>query len=153
MNHQVIVTPMNGKPFLKAFLLNTLWVNVSGLPRYFLLIKPMLHDALPNDPKIAPVSLAILASWGLWTLVFMLVTTGFYWMYFDRNGTSTRSVIVSAIWVTLATIGLTWLGIVNMGLLPVVFLGAAMAWATIEQLVSAFIVSSTMKRELRGRGD
>lgn len=146
MIHQAIVTPMSGKPFLKALLLNSLWVNISGLPRYFLLIKPMLHETLPNDPTIAPVSLAILASWGLWTVVFMLVTTGFYWMYFDRNGNTTRNVIVSAIWVTLATIGLTWLGIVNMGLLPITFLVAAMAWATIEQLVSAFIVSSTMKR-------
>lgn len=107
----------------------------------------MLHEQFPNDPNIAPVSVAILASWGLWTVFFMLVTTGFYWMYFDRTGTTTRNVFVAGFWATIATIFLTWLGIVNMGLLPISFLLAVTAWALIEQIISAVIVSRVLKSQ------
>lgn len=145
MTSQAALTPMNSGLFLKAFLINTLWVNISGLPRYFLLVKPMLHAASPENPDLAPVSIPVLLSWGLWTVGFMLVTTGFYWMYFDRNGKTGRHVVVAAIWVTTATIGLTWLGIVNMGMVPVSIMAAAVGWATLEQIVSAFIVRRIMK--------
>ena len=131
--------------FSKAFLWNALWVNVSGLPRYFLVVKPMLHAAFPDNPDLAPVSLAILASWGVWTVAFVLVSTGFYWMYFDRYGNTSRNIIIAALWLTLATIGLTWLGIVNMGMVPISILVAAVVWATAEQIVSAFIVNWAKK--------
>jgi len=145
MSSQAVITPMDSGRFRKAFLLNLLWVNVSGLPRYFLLVKPMLHAAAPDNPDIAPVSIAILLSWAVWTLGFVLVTSGFYWMYFDRLGNTTRNIVVAAIWATIATIGLTWLGIVNMGMVPVAILLAAVSWAGIEQIVSAAIVSRVMK--------
>lgn len=141
MNTTVNATPFQNTKFLRALLWNTLWVNISGLPRYFLLIAPMLHAAFPNNPEIAPVSLPIMASWGLWTIVFLLASTGFYWMYLELRGNTKANVVTGALWLTSATIGLTWLGIVNMGMVSVKFLYVAMAWATVEQLVSAFIVS------------
>lgn len=141
MFNQMTITPMSGSQFQKAFWANMLWVNISGLPRYFLVIKPMLHSALPTLAGVAPVSLPILASWGVWTLGFVLATTGFYWMYFERNGRGISQVVRAGLWATVATIGLTWLGISNMGLLPLTFFFVAMAWATIEQIVSASIVA------------
>jgi hypothetical protein len=47
----------------------------------------------------------------------------------------------------IGIIFLTWLGIVNKGLLPISFLLAATAWALVEQIISGFIVSRTMKTQ------
>lgn len=137
-------TPMGGPQFRKALIANTVWVNLSGLPRYFLVVAPMLETAFPDDPDVAPITLPIFALWGLWTVVFMLATTGFFWMYFDREGISSRTIASSAVWVTMATIALTWFGIANMGLAPYKLLYVATAWALVEQIVSAKIVSKLM---------
>ena len=147
MNVQASLTPMSGGLFWKAFWLNMLWVNISGLPRYFLLIKPMLHEAYPNNAEIAPVSLNILLSWGVWTFLFVLASTCFFWMYFDRSQFTQRNAFIAALWFTTGTIGLTWLGTVNMGMVPVAILVVAMLWASIEQFVSAQIVGRLIHRD------
>ena len=107
MSIQAVVTPMQGALFWKAFWLNMLWVNISGLPRYFLLIKPMLHNAYPDDADIAPVSVGILFSWGVWTFLFVLASTCFFWVCFDRSRFTQRNAFIAALGFTTATIGLT----------------------------------------------
>lgn len=146
MTDQQTITPMKGKPFWSAFAANTIWVNISGLPRYFLVVAPMLYAAFPDKPEVAPVSVPIMALWGIWTVLFMLVTTGFYWMYFDRNGITGRNIFVSAFWVTITTIVLTWFALGNMGLAPYSLLFAATPLAFAEQVISAYIVSRFMKK-------
>ncbi len=147
MVHEATVTPVKSNPFLRAFFANAIWVNVSGLPRYFFVVKPMLHGAYPDNPDLAPVSFPILASWGIWTIGFVIASTGFYWMYYDRYGNTSRTVLLAALWFTLGTLGLTWLGIVNMGMVPISILFAALSWAFVEQIVSAYIVSWVMKKD------
>jgi len=150
---ETTVAPTDRAAFVKALIANGIWVNVSGLPRYFLLVMPMLQAAYPGNPDVAPVTLPIFASWGLWTVLFVLISTGFYWMYFERSGASSKDALAGAAWFTVATIGLTWLGIVNMGLAPVSLLVAATAWATVEQIISAFIVRRFASHARSGVGE
>lgn len=140
------LTPMRGRAFWLAFGLNAIWINVSGLPRYFLVVKPMLHEAFPDVANIAPVSIPVLLIWGAWTVVFVFASTCFYWICFDRYGASVRTVSIAAVSFTLATIGLTWIGIANMGLAPMILAYAAIPLALAEQLVSAWIVKRSMRK-------
>lgn len=144
MNTQAVVTPMNGRPFVNALIQNTIWVQIAGLPRYFLVVIPMLRAAYPGNPDVAPVTIPIFASWGLWTVAFMLISTGFHWMYLDRNGISVRTMITAGTWFSIGTVGLTWLGITNMGLAPISLFLVATPIAIVEQSVSAYIVSRAM---------
>ena len=144
MNSQAGVTPMNGRPFVNALIWNTIWVQLAGLPRYFFVVIPMLRAAYPGNPDVAPVTVPIFASWGLWTIAFMLISTGFHWMYLDRNGITVRNMITAGVWFSIGTVGLTWLGITNMGLAPISLLLVATPIAIVEQIVSAYIVSRAM---------
>ena len=124
MNTQAVVTPMNTSAFVKALLASSVWFNLAGLPRYFLVVIPMMQAVYPGDSDVVPVTLPVFALWGVYTVAYMLASTGFYWMYFDRNGVSTRNIIVAGFWVALVTVAMTWLGIGNMGLAPYTLLFA-----------------------------
>lgn len=139
------ITPMQGQAFWLALGFNAIWVNLSGLPRYFFVVKPLLHDAFPNVTGIAPVSIPVLLIWTAWTVVFLLALTCFYWMCFDRFGSSLRTIVIAGVSFTAATIGLIWVGIANMGLAPMTLLYAAFPLALAEQLVAAWLVRKAMR--------
>lgn len=137
---------LNSRKFWTSFLYNMIWVNISGLPRYFLVVTPLLLAAFPDTDGIAPVSLSILASWGIWTFIFVYASTATYWMYFDRNGASIQNLLVISFMFTLVTIGLVWLAIANMGLAPLHLLFYAFPLGLVEQIISAWLVRKVYTR-------
>ena len=135
--------------FRLAVIANLVWINASEVWRYFAVVKPLLHETVPGRPGIAAVTPGIFASWMLWDTILVLAATGFYWLYLERFGRTWRHGLAAALWFTAAVFGLLWLGTVNMGLVPVVFLWTALPLAWAEQAVAALIVLWTMR--LRGR--
>jgi hypothetical protein len=144
MHTQAVVIPMNGRPFVNALIWNTIWVQIAGLPRYFFVVIPLLRAAYPDNPDVAPVTVPIFASWALWTIPFMLISTGFHWMYLDRNGITVRNMITAGTWFSICTVGLTWWAITNMGLASISLFLVATPIAIVEQIISAYIVSRAM---------
>ena len=126
--------------------LNMIWVNLSEVWRYFAIIKPMLHDTFPGDVSIAAVTPGIFASWMLWDTVLIVAATGFYWLYLTQMGQTLKQVLLAATYFTLTIFGLIWLGVVNMGLVPLRFLFAALPLAWVEQVVAAWLVYWVMGR-------
>ncbi|MEM7665685.1 MAG: hypothetical protein AAF250_07480 [Pseudomonadota bacterium] len=126
--------------FKTALLVNFVWINLSEIARYFLVVRPMLHEAWAGQAGVAPMSLGIFALWGIWDLVLIAAATGFYWMWCERFGDSARQIILASIAFTVTIFGLIWFGIANMGLAPYTMIAAALPLAWIEQAVACKIL-------------
>ncbi len=137
--------------FQHALVANFVWINLSETVRYFLMVKPMLHAAFPGQDHIAAVTPMIFASWMVWDTILILAATGFYWMFLRQFGVALERAVLGATCFTLAVFGLIWLGVVNMGLAPAVFIWAALPLAWLEQIVAALLVLWTMRRAGIGR--
>lgn len=145
-SHQAPSTRPAISAFWTAVLANAVWINLSEVWRYFYIVKPMLHEMLPGDDSIAPVTPLIFASWMVWDTILLFAATGFYWLYLNYSGHNFRNALLAATVFTVPIFGLIWLGIANMGLLPIDFLWAALPLAWIEQAVAALIVLWAIKR-------
>ncbi len=126
--------------FWIAFGLNFVWINVSEIARYFLVVRPMLHKAFPGESQVAPMDWGIFVIWGVWDLVLIAAATGFYWMWLERFGDSVRQVLLASTAFTLTVFGLLWLGVANMGLAPYTMIAVALPLAWIEQAIACLIV-------------
>jgi hypothetical protein len=129
-----------------AFLINFVWINLSEVARYFLVVRPMLHTAFPGDAEVAPMSLGIFAVWGLWDLVLIAAATGFYWLWLERFGDGLRQILYASAAFSLTVFGLLWLGVANMGLAPYTIIVAALPLAWAEQGIACWIVARARKR-------
>jgi hypothetical protein len=132
---------------MPALLGNMLWINASETARYFVIVRPILHDAFPSAPHVAAVTPGIFAIWVVWDSMLILAATGFYWLYLTHFGTAIRNVIIAATCLTITLFGLLWLGVANMGLAPLSLLWAALPLALLEQVISALIVRWAMQRK------
>ena len=139
-NAQVLSGSRIPKAFLIALGFNFLWINASEIWRYLFVIKPLLVEAFPDDPSIAPFDLATFAIWSLWDLILVTGATGFYWIYLAFTGPNIRQAILAASCFTVTIFGLIWIGIYNMGFAPAHFIWVALPLAWIEQVVAALIV-------------
>lgn len=129
-----------------AFLINFLWINLSEVARYFLVVRPMLHAAFPGDSGVAPMSFVIFAAWGLWDLVLVASATGFFWLWLERFGGGLRQVLIASMAFTLTVFGLLWFAVANMGLAPYAMIFAALPLAWAEQAVACWIVARARSR-------
>lgn len=132
------------RAFLNAVLLNTIWINLSEVFRYFVFLKGMIRNALPMVPDVAPMNIPVFLIWGFWDTLLVLAATGFAWLVLERFGPTIRVAILagSAIWATVFV--LIWVGIWNMNLATPAILAVALPLAWIEMVVAALIVRRAM---------
>jgi hypothetical protein len=50
-------------PLSLALLINFLWINTSEVFRYFAFVMPMMRDAFPNVPDVAPMNVPVFLIW------------------------------------------------------------------------------------------
>ena len=129
-----------------AFLINFVWINLSEVVRYFLVVRPMLHAAFPGDAEVAPMSLGIFVVWGLWDLVLIAAATGFFWLWLERFGDGLRQIVYASAAFSLTVFGLLWLGVANMGLAPYTMIVVALPLAWAEQGIACWIVARARSR-------
>jgi hypothetical protein len=130
-----------------AFLANLVWVNLSEVARYFLLVMPMMRDAFGMVPDIAPMNLAVFMIWGVWDLIVIMAITGFSWLMLDRMGRSIGVAILAGTLVWLAIFVVLWLGLYNMNLATPWIVIAALPLAWVEMVVAALIVRYFIAQE------
>ena len=93
-----------------ALLLNLIWINASEVFRYFAFVMPMMRDALPMVPEVAPMNFAVFAIWGLWDTILLFVVTGFSALYLIKVDSSLRGALAAgtALWVAIFCICLLY---------------------------------------------
>ena len=125
--------------FLWTAALVALWVNLSEVARYFLVVRPMLKDAFPELPGIAPITVPIFLSWMLWDAVLIAALITITWLYLERFGPTLRNALVAGALTWLFVFGVLWLGLYNLALATPALLAAALPLALLELLIGAAI--------------
>ena len=137
--------PFPTKTFVKAIVVNTIWINVSEVFRYFAFVMPMMRAALPNVPNVAPMDTAVFAIWGIWDTILVVAATGFVWLFLERFGYGKRNAILAGGLFWMAVFVILWLGMFNMNLATPKILAYALPLAFAEIAVAAIIVDWIMK--------
>ncbi len=134
------------KPLLVATGLNMIWINLSEVFRYFAFVMPMMRDAFPVLPEVAPMNIPVFLVWGIWDTILVLSVCMIAWLSLDKFGTSIKSTVLigTGIWASIFVI--LWLGLFNMNLATPQILLTALPLAWIELVVAVFIVRWSMLR-------
>ena len=142
----MLIEKAERRALVMAVMVNFVWINISEVARYFLLVRPMLQAAFPDRAEVAPMNWGIFALWGVWDVILIIAATGFYYLWLAKFGSTWRQVFIASGSFTFTIFGLIWLGVANMGLAPYSLLFAALPPAWIEQAIAALIVVFVMKR-------
>lgn len=127
-------------PFVTALLANFLWINASEVFRYFVFVMPMMRDAFPTLPDVAPMNLPVFLIWGAWDAILVATATLVPWMAMRVFGASIPRAVVYGTGVWMAVFVILWLGLYNMNLATPDVLAVALPLAWVEMVVAALIV-------------
>ncbi len=127
-------------PFAVAIAINFLWINVSEVLRYFAFVMPMMRNAFPSLPEIAPMNLTVFMIWGVWDTILVLSATLIPWMAMKIFGASALRAVLYGTGVWMAVFVILWLALYNMNLATPAVLAVALPLAWLEVAVAALIV-------------
>ncbi|MEL7313156.1 MAG: hypothetical protein AAFN07_16685 [Pseudomonadota bacterium] len=127
-------------PFVLALIANVVWINASEVFRYFALVMPMMREAFPTVPDVAPMSVPVFLVWGLWDTIVVLAATLVPWIASRAFGSSILHFVGYGTGVWLGVFVVLWLGLLNMNLATANVLFVALPLAWIEMIVAALIV-------------
>lgn len=132
--------------FLEALGLNLVWMNVSEVFRYFVVVKPLVRSDFAFVPGITPDTPLIAMLWAVWDAVLILVTTTICWTALCQWKDGWRSAVAAGTLVWASVFVLLWLGLHNMGLARPHTIAAALPLAWIELVVAALLVDWRWRR-------
>jgi hypothetical protein len=151
MKHDTTVKPETTTDFnIKHFVLTTLivsiWVNISEVFRYFVIVKPMMQEYLAMLPGAIPMNWTVFAIWGIWDTILTSLVVFIYWLVAQRFGNNLMSTIISATTSWALFFLLFWLGMVNMGLSPISVALIALPLSLLEMIMASWILSKLYAR-------
>lgn len=126
--------------------LNFIWINLSEVFRYFLFVRPMMQEALPALPDVAPMSVPIFLVWGVWDSILVVCVTLVSVLALERLGGTLKSIVTIATGIWAGVFVILWLGLYNMNLAtaPVLLVALPLAW--LEMFVAVHLVAYAMRR-------
>lgn len=129
------------KDFIIITLITSLWVNTSEVFRYFVFVRPEMHNYLSMVPNVADMNLGIFAIWGLWDTLLSALYVYLFWLCAQVFGNNIRSVLTSGFMSWCFFFVLFWVGMANMSLSSWAYLLVVLPLTLLETLVAAFIAS------------
>lgn len=127
-------------PFTMALIVNFTWINASEVFRYFAFVMPMMREAFPMVPNVAPMNLPVFLIWGVWDTILVLTATLLPWMAMKVFGASALRAVLYGTGVWMSVFVILWLGLYNMNMATVGVLAVALPMAWVEMVVAALIV-------------
>ncbi len=129
------------KDFIVITIISSLWVNVSEVFRYFVLVRPEMHEYLSVVPNVADMNWGIFAVWGLWDTLLTALYVFLFWLCAQAFGNNLRTVLISGFISWCFFFLLFWVGMANMNLSSWGYLLIVLPLALLETIVAAFIIS------------
>ena len=142
----MITKKFNFKHFTIITLLTSIWINISEVFRYFVLVMPRVKAFFDNKLGIADMDLGIFAIWGVWDTLLTGVLVFVSWLYLQVFGNSNRSVFISGTIVWSAVFVVFWVATANMGLSEWNILWITLPLSWLEMIVGAWIASKLYKK-------
>jgi hypothetical protein len=137
--------PMLSMFNLRQFIINvffvSIWINVSEIFRYFVIVMPEMRSFLGMVPGILPMNLPIFAVWFGWDNVLTAAVVFMFWLVAQVFGNTLRSVFLSGTVAWAFFFLLCWVGMCNMGLAPPLLLLKVLPLAWLEVVIASLIAS------------
>jgi len=131
----------NLRQFVIITLIVSIWINISEVFRYFVLVMPRVKSFFQNKPGIAEMDLGIFSIWGLWDILLTAVLVFVFWIYAKSFGNNKKSILVSGIFVWIAVFVIFWVATSNMGLSSWSILLITLPLSLFEMIVGAWLSS------------
>ncbi len=131
----------NLKQFILTTLIVSIWINISEVFRYFVIVKPLMREYLSMVPGVVPMNWIIFASWDVWDTILTALVVFVYWLVAQRFGNNLTSIVIAATTLWTLFFLLFWLGLINMGLASVSLTFMTLPLAYFEMVVACWILS------------
>jgi hypothetical protein len=141
-----ITTDFDTKQFILTILIVSIWIDISEVFRYFVIVKPMMQEYLSMLPGAIPMNWIVFAIWGIWDTILTTLVVFIYWLVAQRFGNNLMSTVISATTSWALFFLLFWLGMVNMGLSPISVALIALPLSLLEMIVANWILSKLYVR-------
>ena len=139
-------SPFNLKQFVIITLLVSIWINISEVFRYFVLVMPRVKSFFQYQSGIADMNMGIFSIWGLWDTLLTAVLVFVFWLFARSFGNTHTSVWGAGIFVWMAVFVIFWVATANMGLSEWSILLITLPLSLLEMLVGAWMASRLYKR-------
>ena len=126
-------------PFATALIVNFVWINASEIFRYFAFVMPMMREAFPMVPNIAPMNFPVFMIWGVWDTILVLTATLLPWAAMKVFGASAFRAVLYGTGVWMSVFVILWLGLYNMNMATTAVLAIALPLAWVEMVVAALV--------------
>ncbi|MEL7006564.1 MAG: hypothetical protein AAFN93_28145 [Bacteroidota bacterium] len=136
------------KQFLFVVLLTSIWINVSEVFRYFVLVIPRVKSFWNDLETVADMNWLIFSIWGIWDTILTAFVVIIFWLYSRAFGDDLRSVVVSGS-IAWGFFLLYWIGAANMGYSNWSILAVTLPLSWLEMVVACYI-SSKLYLKLNG---
>ena len=119
----------------------SIWINISEVFRYFVLVMPRVKSFFEARPDIARMDPVIFSIWGFWDTLLTAVLVFIFWLYAKSFGNNSKSVFISGTLVWSAIFVIFWVAVANMGLSSWDMLQITLPLSFLEMIVGAWIAS------------
>lgn len=127
------------KQFLVVTLITSVWVNISEVFRYFVLVMPRLKAIFDSKTGVAEMDWIIFTIWGFWDTLLTAVLVFIFWLYSKSYGFNIKSAVISGSIVWGAVFVIFWVATANMGLSDWNMLLITLPLSWFEMVVGAWI--------------
>ena len=129
------------KQFVIITLIVSIWINISEVFRYFVLVMPRVKSYFQNRSGIADMDLRIFSIWGFWDTLLTAVLVLIFWLYAKSFGNNWKSILISGLVVWSAVFVIFWVAMANMGLSSWEILFITLPLSLLEMIIGAWIAS------------
>ena len=129
------------KDFIIVVLITSIWVNLSKVLRYFLVVRPETITYLSMVPDIASINYKLAVIWGFWDMLLTCLYVFLFWLCAQTFGNNTKSIIISAVVAWCFFFVIFWVGMANMNLSSWAFLIVVLPLTLVETSVASLIAS------------
>lgn len=134
------------KHFIIVVLITSIWVNISEVFRYFVLVIPRVKNYWNHLEEVANMNWLIFGIWGVWDTILTAMTVVLFWLYAERFGNNLKSAFYSAVLAWIFFFVLYWMGVANMGYSDWSILWLTLPLSLFELVIANIIASSVYKR-------
>jgi len=120
--------------------LTYVWLNVSEVFGYFILVMPMTRGAMLPVADAAPIDLPVFLIWGAWDILLFVCVSTIAWLYLERFGGGWRRILLAGTLLWAAIFCSFWLATWNMNMTAARVPLAALPLAWLEMIVAAAIL-------------
>lgn len=134
------------KPFITITLITSIWINISEVFRYFILVMPHVKGYWNDVKHIADMNWIIFSIWGLWDTLLTAMVVFLFWLYSRLFGNTIRSIFAVGTLAWLFFFVLYWVGVANMGYSDWSILMLTLPLSLLELIIAAWIAAYLYKK-------